>query len=296
MSKSRSLAEISHKIGRDPRLIENILCDLLAQDRALKVLEVGFGHGRVLLELAWHFRNENVTFYGVDKKQKPPVEKREDLTEIARLYQVIPEEELAHFELPELFFYDATRLHFSDESLDLIYSAVTMRFLERKVEFLEEVCRVLSPGGMALLQIGEHRWNYPYSLACDNKVLTPFASRIVLRHDKELIPLPDYLKLFQGNSFRFDFIGGTRCAIRISKLRSSFLQLQLRFNPELSGPMEELPYRHGSGEDRGGCRSVYDVSPEIYQALFASGILKSERLCTDLETLRRRRHDEEDES
>ncbi|MDZ7342953.1 MAG: class I SAM-dependent methyltransferase [candidate division KSB1 bacterium] len=282
MSKSRSLSEISHKLARSPNIIQSTLSELLAPERNLKVLEVGFGHGRALMELAWRFRNENVAFYGVDKKQKPPVEKREDLCNIARLYNIIPESELAYFQLPELFFYDATTLHFDDDSLDLIYSAVTIRFIEKKAEFLEEACRVLKPGGVAMLHIGERRWNYPYSLIGDHRLLTPYASRFILKHGNELIPLPVYMKLFEQEEFQFDFIGGTRCTIRIRKLRPARLHLQLEFNPELSVSMQELPYRHRMGNVRGGVRSVYEVNPEVYRALFEKGLLTREQLRTDL--------------
>lgn len=282
MSKSRSLSEISYKMAKNSRFIETALSELLAKGKAPKVLEIGFGQGRALLELAWRFRNNDVTFYGVDKTRTLPVEKREDLRHIVRLYKITPEAELANFELPEIFFYDATRLHFGDESLDLIYSAVTIRFIERKAEFLEEICRVLKPGGVALLHMGEHNWNYPYSLICDNRILTPYTNRFVLKYGEELIPLPIYLKLFEADDFRFEFINRSTCAIRVSKFKPARVQLQLVFNHELSVSMKMLPYRHGSGMARGGVRSVYDVRPEIYRALFEKGLLSRDRLRTDV--------------
>jgi ubiquinone/menaquinone biosynthesis C-methylase UbiE len=279
---NRSLSETSQKILKNSPIVEATLAGLLAKERALKVLEVGFGQGRALLELAWRFRRDNVAFYGVDKNQAPPVEKREDLRRIARQHEIMPEAELAAFDLPEIFFYDAARLRFEDDSIDLIYSAVTIRFIERKAEFLEEACRVLKPGGIALLHIGESKWDYPYSLVCDDRLLTPYMTRFVLKHGNELIPLPDYLQLFEEDAFAFRFINRPRCVVQVSKLKSARLRLQLAFNQELSLSMDELPHRHSSGKIRGGIRSVYEVRPEIYRALFGKGLLNRGQLRTDL--------------
>ncbi len=277
MSRSRSLAEISHKLVRDSDIIAETLSRMLAPGKTLNVLEIGFGHGRPLLELAWRFRHEAVTFFGVDKRQKPPVEKSEDLRALAQLYEIAPEAELAQLNLPELFFYDAAQLHFEDESIDLIYAVIVVRFIERKAEFLEEVARVLRPGGVALLHLGESNWDYPYSRICDDKLLTPHTSRIVLRHEDELIPLPAYLEFFEQDAFRFRFIGRPRCVLRVKKLRSARLQLQLVFDPQLTVEMHALPFRHGLGNARGGSRSVYRVAPEIYRALFDQGFLSKEK-------------------
>jgi SAM-dependent methyltransferase len=173
-------------------------------------------------------------------------------------------------------------LHFDDESLDLVYSAVVIRFIERKAEFLEEVCRVLKPGGVALLHYGEAGWNYPYSLICHDRILTPHTNRFVLKYNDELIPLPVYLKLFENEALQFGFANHGTCVIQVSKLKSARLDLQLLFNQELSISMKTMPYRHGSGKPRGGVRSVYDVRPEIYHALFEKGLLSREQLRTDI--------------
>jgi len=282
MSTGRSLAEVNYKLLKNSPILETTVSDLLAKGKPINVLEAGFGQGRALMELAWRFRNDQVAFYGVDKTQAPPTEKREDLRNVARIYDIIPEAELAEFKLPEIFFYDATRLHFDDESIDLVYSAVVIRFIERKAEFLEEVCRVLKPGGVALLHYGEADWNYPYSLICDHRILTPYTNRFVLKYNDELIPLPVYLKLFEEAAFEFGFANHGTCVIQVAKLKSAKLNLQLMFNQELSISMKAMPYRHGSGKPRGGVRSVYDVRPEIYRALFEKGLLSREQLRTDI--------------
>jgi len=274
-SRTRSLAEIDHKIVDESRIIEETLTRLVAAGRPLSVLEVGFGWGRALTELAWMFHDHPIEFHGVDIDCKRPVEHNEDLREIARKFGIVPEPALAGFRVPQLHFYDATRLHFADESIDLIYSAVAIRFFERKAEFLEEVCRVLRPGGVALLQMAELDWNYPYGLANDDENITPYLSRMVLMRGTELIPVPAYFSLFEGDTFRFRFTIDSRCSIIIEKFQRGRLTLGLEYNAGLSGPTIGLPsWQRKLGKPKDGFRSVYDIPADMYRALVEQGLLR----------------------
>jgi SAM-dependent methyltransferase len=269
----RSLAEINDHLQAVGNLEEHIGRLLEMQPGRVEVLEVGFGYGRVLLELSWLFRDREVGFHGVDLNRY--VEGPEQLRAIAGTYEIIPAEELAAARMPALHFYDATRLKFADESFDFVYSAITVRFMHDKALFIEEVSRGLRPGGTAILHIGESNWDYPHGLASDDRVLTPFTSRLVLRHDRELIPLADYLQLFAGGPFVFRLTPETRCILLLEKLSSGSLSLGLRFNEQLSASGRSLPLRGRNGEVRGGYRTVYDVSPERYQELVGRGILQA---------------------
>jgi SAM-dependent methyltransferase len=176
--------------------------------------------------------------------------------------------------MPSLHFYDATRLHFPDESLDFVYSAVTIRFMRDKALFIEEVTRVLRPGGTAVLHISEGNWDYPHGPASDDRLLTPFTSRLVLRHRGELIPLGAYLRLFEDGPFVFRLSPESRCILLLEKLASGSLALGLRFNERFSATGRSLPLRDRRGEVRGGYRTVYDVSPERYREMLDRGILQ----------------------
>jgi len=264
-SRSRSLSEISRKIVKGSRIVEQTLTRLAANGRPLSVLEVGFGWGRALTELAWMFRDEPIDFHGVDIDCRPPVERSEDLRQIARRFGTVPEASLASFRVPQLHFYDASRLHFDDESLDLIYSAVAIRFFERKAEFIEEACRVLRPGGVALLQLGEKNWDYPYGPVGEPPTLTPYRARLLLRHRDYLVPVPEYFRLFQEDRFRFTFTPNKRrCSLLIEKLTPGRLCLNLAFNADLSGPIADIPsWTEDDGGADDGYRSVYDIRREI---------------------------------
>ena len=269
----RSLALINDHLQAVGSLEEHISRVLEKQGGRIEVLEVGFGYGRVLLELSGLFRDREVGFHGVDLNRY--VDGPEQLRAIAETYGIIPADELPTARMPTLHYYDATRLKFADESFDFVYSAVTVRFMHDKALFIEEVSRVLRPGGTAILHIGESNWDYPHGLASDDRVLTPFTSRLVLRHDRELIPLADYLQLFAGGSFAFRLTPETRCILLMEKLGSGSLSLGLHFNEQLSASGRSLPLRNRHGEVRGGYRTVYDVSPERYQELVDREILQA---------------------
>jgi SAM-dependent methyltransferase len=268
----RSLARINHSLRAVGSLDGHINRLLDKQRGRVEVLEVGFGYGRVLLELSWLFRDRDVGFHGVDLNRY--VDGPEQLRAIAETYGIIPGEELATARMPALDYYDATRLTFADESLDFVYSAITVRFMRDKALFIEEVSRVLRPGGTAILHLGESNWDYPHGVASDDRVLTPFTSRIVLRHDRELIPLGDYLQLFEGGQFVFRLTPESRCILLMEKLGSGSLSLGLRFNEQLSASGRSVPLRNRNGEVLGGYRTVYDVSPERYQELLDREILQ----------------------
>lgn len=272
-SRTRSLAQINHKLLAHSSVIQERIAHRVSAGGPVEVLEVGFGWGRALMELAWLFRSDPVKFHGVDLARKPPVESSDDLRAIGQRFGIGSAAQLDAFAVPRLHFYDATKLHFADESIDLVYSAVSVRFFERKAEFIEEVGRVLRPGGTALLHIGEKHWDYAHARARDDMALTGSPTRLVLLCGRDLVPLPEYFACFEGDAFRFRFTPQSRCVLFIEKLRSAKLELRLAFNEYFSSPMAQLPYRDATGEQEDGFRSVYDVAPEIYRHMRDSGRL-----------------------
>jgi SAM-dependent methyltransferase len=267
--RTRRLEDIEHLL-RAAGGVQSAIEELLGRRSHLDVLEVGFGHGHALLELAWRLRDRPVVFHGVDIGYKSPIETREDLRDVARAHEIVPPHELAAFPLPYIDFYDATQLRFADETLDLVYSAVTIRFMRDKARHIEEVCRVLRPGGRAILHLGESNWDYPSGKICDERRLTPYTSRMVLKHHDELVPLPDYLALFEGDAFRFAFTRSTRCILCVDKRASGSLSLDLDYDNERSMAARKVPLRNRAGEIRGGFRTVYDVRTPAYERLVAA--------------------------
>jgi SAM-dependent methyltransferase len=264
--RTRSLAQIEELLEASGG-VEQAIRVLVALRGPIDVLEVGFGHGRALLELAWRLRDREVTFRGVDLVYRSPLQSRADLRAIAREYRIVPRAELDAFVLPRVEFGDATTLAFADETLDLVFSAVTIRFMRDKARHIEEVCRVLRPGGRAILHLGEANWDYPWGPVTGDRRLTPYTSRMVLKHGDELVPLGDYLALFEDDVFRFRLTPSTRCILVVDKLRSGTLALGLAYDEALSMNGRKVPLRNRHGEVRGGFRAVYEVGDAAFARL-----------------------------
>lgn len=269
MPKNRSLAQINDVFAERSEILETTLLEQLMKRSTLNVLEVGFGHGRALMELAYKFREAPIGFCGINKKPGRGMRQREDLRETARQYFIASDRELATFILPEVFFYDATRLHFEDSSLDMIYSAVALRFFKDKAFFLEEVTRTLRPGGVALLDFSELPWDYQPTLALDDTLSAPNLSHFVLIHGEELIPIRRYLRSFEDHTVEFVFLRQNRFILQVRKLGPGRLDLRLSANAQLSCPMRDFSERYKDvvGKEIGGFRSVYDVHPDVYRTL-----------------------------
>ncbi len=267
MAKSRSLDAIDKKLFKGASTLQAAVDALLATRRPVHVLEIGCGAGRALMELALAFRHAPVRFFAINKEPGKPLASSADLLGVARQYGLDVDSGTPPA-LPELFFYDATTLHFTDDSIDLIYLSSVARFIERKAEFIEEVCRVLTPGGVALIQLSKSGWDYPAGEARDDLLLTPYASRMVLTYGNELVPLPAYLGRFSKEGFDFEFISAPACVLRIRKRRQGGLDLGLQYDWARSVPMMQLPYgEQNLGDARGGFRSVYRIGEAGYRAM-----------------------------
>jgi ubiquinone/menaquinone biosynthesis C-methylase UbiE len=270
----RNLASINRKLLKNSEILQTSIQERLGGDRTTAVLDIGCGVGVALLELAWMFRVENARFVGINKECGEPLASREDLRDTARRIGLAPDDAIERFQLPELFFGDATHMPFDDESFDVIYASSVLRFVPYKAEFLEDVVRVLRPGGVALLRVGGKGWDYPFGPALDSPRLTPFAARWVLKHRDELIPLETYLELVSGGDVTFELINRPNCIVRVTKHRRCAPALGLRYLASLSLPMLQLGY---GDDDRGlaksGVRSVYEVTDVAYRMLLERGRL-----------------------
>lgn len=154
-----------------------------AGGEAPRVLELGSGEGRVLLELAQRF--PGVLLHGLNKEPWPAMQGTESLRGIAAASGLFTSDELERLVLPEMHFNDAKRLEFPDAHFDLVVSQVSIEHMRRKDRVLQEVWRVLRPGGTALLEVDARLPEMPPEVAGE----TP---RFVVRHhggDRSLFEL-----------------------------------------------------------------------------------------------------------
>jgi SAM-dependent methyltransferase len=270
----RNLASINRKLLKGSEILQETIREQLAQKTSIAVLDIGTGVGMALMELAWMFRQDDVRFTGINKDPGEPLASRQDYLVAARQIALASDAELAGMRLPDLFFEDATHMHFEDESFDVVYASSVLRFVPDKARLLEDVARVLRPGGVALIRVGSKGWDYPYGPVSDAPELTPYGSRWVLKHGNELIPLEAYLSLLSGKDFDLELVNKPHCVIRVTKHRRASLAFGLNHVPELSLQMTQLGYGdEDRGLSKGGVRSVYDVPEGQYRALVDRGLL-----------------------
>jgi SAM-dependent methyltransferase len=229
--------------------------------RRVSVLEIGMGWGATLLDLAWRFRTEPVSFAGLNLEAKPPVERSEDLLAVAEALEIVPSGRAGELRPPAVHFHDATELRVPDESLDLVYSAVTIQFIADKIAVLEQVARALRPGGRALLDIAGPGWDYPAAPASEPPALTVDPAPLVLLRDGALVPVAEHLTARGGERFAIAVPSGRRCVVDLRKRAAGRLDLGLERDDELTVPLADLPLPPGARRPSARVmRSVYRVA------------------------------------
>ncbi len=157
ISRGRSLADFNAKF-RD-RVVENALRDAVASQESVRLLEIGCGEGRVLMELRKLF--PSIEIHGINKKPWPAMKGQKSLMATERKYKIFLKEEAQNAELPITHFYDATQLRFPDHYFDVVISQVSIYQVIRKDILLQEVWRVLKKGARAFLHIDSMCKGYP---------------------------------------------------------------------------------------------------------------------------------------
>jgi SAM-dependent methyltransferase len=147
-SRSRSLKELAALFGR--RRLDD-LAQRAHQAASGRVLEIGCGEGRVLLELSRMYRG--LELHGINKEPWMAMHAQESLLETARFHSIMSPDELASTPLPTIHFCDAEKLPFESAHFDLVISQVSFHYIADKFLALREVWRTLKPDGTALLHV-----------------------------------------------------------------------------------------------------------------------------------------------
>jgi ubiquinone/menaquinone biosynthesis C-methylase UbiE len=148
-SLSRNLNQFNNKFSKN--ILENEIRNKIKKNKIIRVLEIGCGEGRILMELKKLF--PKIKLYGINEKKWPLMKGLKSLKKTALYYKIFKKNELKNINLPIIHFYNAEKLKFQDNFFDVIYSQVSFQYIRRKDLLLEEIWRVLKLGGKAYLHI-----------------------------------------------------------------------------------------------------------------------------------------------
>ena len=227
-----------------------------AESDPVRVVEVGCGEGKLLLDILKRF--PTVEAHGINKRPWPAMTGPQSYRETARRYEVFDEADFENIRWPTVKFYDAEELRFEDATVDLVASQIAIPYVERKDRLLEEVWRVLRPGGRALLNVDSRGDGEPDFLS----VRSP---RFVVRRPTGNISLLTLLEERRASGFDVrveetepDPRGGrVRVNVRMEKNRMEPLALGLDLDGTSSFPLRILSPGESSSPTFWGFRSVF---------------------------------------
>ena len=141
---------MEYRLGKN--IVSNFIKKRLKDNGEVRVLEIGFGEGKVLLDLKALFPDKRVKLFGLNKKKEGNMHGKNDFIKNSKLFGL----KIDNNNLPVPYFYDAgERLKFKDNYFDLVISQVSFHYFGNKAKLLEEIWRVLKIDGRAFLHIDE---------------------------------------------------------------------------------------------------------------------------------------------
>jgi SAM-dependent methyltransferase len=152
-SRTRGLKEAKDRIGDITKEVEI----LLKNKKKIKILEVGCGYGRAIIELKKLF-GEKVETFGINAE--PPWNLK--LIKKYALNQKLGSKGEVENLLPRLYILDAgKKMPFKNDYFDLIFSQATIQYIEDKAFFLQEAHRILAKCGLFVCDIQDEERKYP---------------------------------------------------------------------------------------------------------------------------------------
>ena len=127
-SRSHSLEDFNKEIS--PFRLEDLISEIFERNRLAgqktRIMEVGFGNGRVLMELKKKF--PDIEFYGINKEKTHTFYRRESFVLTALKFEIMTKDETDAMVLPYVVFQDidyGQRIPYDENKFDLIYSHFT---------------------------------------------------------------------------------------------------------------------------------------------------------------------------
>lgn len=151
----RGLTEANERIGDLVKECEK----LLKTRKKIRVLEVGCGYAKILLELKKIFGGRIET-HGINLEKRW---KLEIVKKFALSNKLCSNDEFKHI-APKIHIADVgVKIPFKSKYFDLIFSQASVQYIHDKALFLEETNRVLTERGIAIIELDEFKKKHPLS-------------------------------------------------------------------------------------------------------------------------------------
>lgn len=150
--RSHSLSDLDQKLV--PFKIEDIIQEIYEKNRLAgektRVMEIGAGNGRVIMELKKLF--PDIEFYAINREKTHTFYRRESFIMTALKFEIFSKTDIEAVDLPYLVFQDldfGNRIPYDANKFDLVYSQGVIPQIKYKFELFNEIMRVLKPGGIS---------------------------------------------------------------------------------------------------------------------------------------------------
>jgi ubiquinone/menaquinone biosynthesis C-methylase UbiE len=154
--RSRGLEETKNIIGDIKKEVDL----LLKVNNKIKILDVGCGYGKTLLELKKIYGDKIFTF-GINKESRWNLNL---IRKFAIAERIFAKEEI-NKNLPKLIICDVDNgIPFKDNFFDFVFSQRTIQYISDKAKYLEELNRVASPKGIIITDIQDGSKDRPLEL------------------------------------------------------------------------------------------------------------------------------------
>ncbi|MFA5931380.1 MAG: class I SAM-dependent methyltransferase [archaeon] len=190
ITRSRGVKEFGDRFGKTT--LTKLIMSMGESNKKVRLLEIGCGEGKLLVELAKAF--PNIEIHGINNKANHIIRNSNSLITTALYYKIFTQKDIQTIHLPKLAFYNAEKIRFPNSFFDIIVSQVSIQFIKRKDKVIEEVWRCLKIGGIALLNIDNYSSKYP-------KTLQKYQPRFIVLHNNKPLSLKKFLQSFKEKEY-----------------------------------------------------------------------------------------------
>lgn len=221
--RSRGLKEMEERFGNN--LIQKFIAKKFRTENNVRVLELGCGEGKCLIDLKNKFARAEL--YGVNDVEKGNMNSDSDFYSNAKEFGT----PISKDNLPRIHFFDAGKgLKFDDNTFDAVISQVSFQYVDNKAFLIEEFWRVLKPGGKAFIQIDSP----PEKNSPDFMKINLETPKFVIYESDKMVRTSEYFRRIKKKGFDVTIKQASNkpshTILLMNKNRTGKLDLKLEFD------------------------------------------------------------------